>query len=348
MIKQRQLAVLTAVFLVLFVAGVVKKINHERRERIEEKKAATANTQVFNRDLATAFVTGLEVWHGDDEKSKITAKKDAATSAWSVTSHYGLPAKQYMVDELLKLSANIKGEVRSNSRDVLEDFQITDEQGIHLLLRGTEDKELTHLVVSPLRVAYDNFVRRAGDPTVIFSKNDILSQLGIYKKEDRIETKSFIDLKVVSFESDKVTRLEFRPAGAAPLVLVKKEIEKEDKTKEKIWVFEPEDKSTEIDTSKVSSFFSSLSNLYGKEPVDPKSSDTGIGEGAAPWVKLTLTKDSAAEEISLFLGKKDEEKKAYTVKVSPKGFVHLVTDSSLDSIQKKDKASFLKKPEEKK
>ena len=61
MIKQRQIIILAAVLVALFAAGAFKKINHARQERISEREAAVASTEVFNKDLATAFVTGLEV-----------------------------------------------------------------------------------------------------------------------------------------------------------------------------------------------------------------------------------------------------------------------------------------------
>lgn len=336
--SSKKLLVLLVVLGILVFFGVLKKINTVREEA-QKEKAAESSVVVLLKDLATASVARIETYTGTDTENKfVLAKKEG--DRWIVESHYNHPAKKYPIDNILKSVPSIQGELRSDSKDVLSDFKLKDDEAHHLVLYTKDNTALAHLLISPLRVKHNqNFLRLASSDEVLSTLNtDILSHLGIWAKDDSLSEKTFVDLQVLKYETSKVDRVEFMPAmGGSKIVMAKHESAD---AKTITWSFEPEDKTAEIENSKVNELLSNLSNLYGQEVVNPKG-DYGFAE-ASPWIALVIGKEKDSVRNEIFLGKRDEVKKSHYVLVKPSGFVHLVGDASIDLIKKKDKQSFLK------
>ncbi len=318
---------------ILIVAAFVKKVQVMRTE-IQENQPPSAVS--LAKDLATAFVSKIVVMRGDNDPMKLVLLKNEQNE-WTLENHFSLHAKKWKVDELLKAVAESKGELRSESKDVLNDFSITDSQGIHIQFFGIPEKELIHLIVSPSRPASEvNFVRLASSSQIMAVSTDLLSTLGIYAKDDKIDYKNFGDFQLLRFDTTKVTKLELRDK-AELITLIKKE-NPGDKTTS--WSFDPANPKQEIDPNKVTNFLSQVVNLYAKEILDPKAEPYGLDEKQV-FLRLSYIKDEKPFQTELYLGRYDETKKSYILKVLPDKLVYEVAESSINSI-KKDKQSFLK------
>ncbi len=336
----KKLLALLVLLGVLIAAGLVKKV-YQTQQSISEENRLKSSSVVLNKDLATAFVTKIEITHGSDTKEAIILKKKEQ-DRWMVESHFGLPAKKYPVDQILKALTDLEGEIRSDSKDVLGDYSLTDDKAVHVRLYGDAANELCHLLVSPTRAASSkNFVRLSNSNQVLVTQGaDLLGELGLWAKEDRLSAKTFVDFQVLKVDSSKVSRFEVMMSDKRRLGLRKIE-NKENKTTS--WTFDPEDKSGEIDSSKVSDFFAKIANLYGTEVLDPKLVTDTFDE-TKPWIVLTLGEGKDAVSRTLLLGGRVDEKKAYHVKSMPDAFMHLVGDTWIEPLVKIDKSFFLKTP----
>ena len=52
--------------------------------------------------------------------------------AWVVTSHFDTPGNSTKIQQFLTQLSTLQGELRADSTALLSDFQLTDEQALHL------------------------------------------------------------------------------------------------------------------------------------------------------------------------------------------------------------------------
>ena len=338
--KLKKLFFLIAIFFVIVAALIVKKANVEKHEA-KEKQVPLYYT--LNKDLATAFVAKMTVTKGDDQAGKVVFSKNSS-GEWMVETPFLFRADKRTVESLLKKNVEIKGEVRAESKEVLGDFKINDKEGLEITLSDSSGKELSHLVVSLLRLRGTmNFVRQKNSNQVIATDTDFLSILGLFSKEAKLDAKNFRDLQIGRFETSKVTRLELSPANSTPFTLVKKE---DPKDKSVSWGFDPEEAGSEIDKAKVESFLGSLSGWTGSDALDAaKESEYGFVPDDKPWVRVSIKNDNKTDVREFFLSPKQTPDKKTAIKVLPDKFFYLSIESAMDYM-KKDKAHFLKEKTE--
>lgn len=334
--KLKKLLALTAVLIVILIASFVKKANDEK-DTVKQRQ--TQPLAAITQDIATAFVTKIVITPaGADKASKLILSKDASGD-WVIESRYNTKARKWAVDNLLGNMANLKGEPAGESKEVLNDFSILDDQGIHLELKGSGEKALAHVVVSPLRTrGTKNFVRSADSHKVVMTESDLLSNLGLYTKDAKIDYKTFAELRIARFDTAKVTGLELSPPKAERLVFTKKE---DPKDKKALWTYAADGQETELDAVQVNELLSGISNLYGKDSVDPAASSYGIDE-KTPWVVLRFKPEEKPEPLTFYLGSHADDKKSYFIKAMPDAIIYEVADSAVEPLLKKNKESFLK------
>lgn len=326
----KKLVFLINVTLLLIVLVVVKKVWVEKKEA--EIAKAPETVEIIQPAPATAFVNKLTILPQNDAAQGIILAKNA-NGDWSLQSHHNWRAQKSTVDSVLNAVAGLKGEVRSESKDVLPDFEITEDKAITLALE-TDGKETARILVSPKRpYGSRNFVRVAGSDRVFITPSDLLSEIGVYGTGDKVLPATFQDNQALKLDVGKVNRFEIMQDSGKPLILVKQE-KPEDKST--FWVIEGD--SAQIDSAKVSEFLSSAVNTYGMEALDPKGE---YGFGAAPWLKFTSSAEPA--EASLYLGKATDDKSGWFIKSVPGDYVYKVDNATVTS-RKKDKSFFVQAP----
>ena len=333
--KPKKLLLLTAFLTLLILLSLFKKAHDQSIKNIENKNQKVR--VVLNEGLSSNFVDGAEIYKSGDDSSKIKLRK-TNSGAWVVELPFSARARKGTIDSLLKDLTSIRGEMRSESKNVLQDFKLDEKQSIHVLLKGG-DKEISHILLSPLRPGGTvNFVRSQQSDRVVATDTDILGDLGIYSKEALLDPKIFFDLKILQLDIAKVNSFKLSPSVGAQLNFVK---QKNEKDKGETWALEPADNSVEIDKTKVDNFLSQLANLYAAQAVDPKGAEYGIKEDAS-WISISMI-DGADKplETNLFISAAaDKEKKIY-LKVLPDGNFYRLMESQISQLSK-DRTFFLK------
>lgn len=327
--KFKKLVVLMLALAALIAIGLVKKVRDAR----VEKALVKSDEKVLDSVVTSEFINRIEIKTGESSGNpgSLILLGKGADGEWRLESHYGVRAQKIQVDQLLKVLSEQKGEVRAESEDVLGDFQLRDQEAFSVKLIGPSSKEMAHVFISPLRSGRNlNFVRLAGKHRVIAASPDVLSQLEIYQKEDKLNYKLFADLKLAKFDVNQTTRIEV--SGSAPFTLAKKQ----ENGKPAAWAFEPP--TEQADTTKVSTFLSGIANLYARDVVDPKG-EYGFG-GKAARLRVTHLKDGKPAEFTLILGNADNVKKTVFVQTLPDALVFELADSQADTLSK-DRSFFL-------
>lgn len=163
--RNRQVMVLTVIILVL--AGLVWLT---RATGTEQPKLDPVPLVGGSKD-ALAFkkedVTQIEIWAGKDKPLILTQDQ----GGWRVPARFGAPADRNDVDALLTKLFDSKRLGRASTEDTQKygQYNLADEDAVHLRLQSAAGKELLHLLVGRSDDGARDFVRLLGDhPQGIF------------------------------------------------------------------------------------------------------------------------------------------------------------------------------------
>ncbi|PIU40161.1 MAG: hypothetical protein COT00_03145 [Candidatus Omnitrophica bacterium CG07_land_8_20_14_0_80_50_8] len=334
--KFKKLLILIVILFAIIVVSFIKKANLDKNAAIENQPPPPT---MVTQEIAPGFVSKLLISKGSEEAGRLLTVSKNGGGEWVIDSHFNTKARKSQVESVLKNLSGLKGEFRSDSKDVLEDYSLLETQAYHLELQGSDNQALAHVLVSPLRTrGTKNFVRNAKSSTVVVTDSDILTSLGLYSKDAKLDYKMFADFKVVVTEASKIQSLELTQPKSTPFLMTKRE---DVKNKTVTWISGMADKEITLETGKVNELISNILNLYAKESADPAGTVYGFNEKAAPWIRIQLKPEEKPNEIMLFLGLRFEATKTYFLKSIPDGQVYALSDASIDAILKKNSDSFL-------
>ena len=351
--KFRKLLIIAGVVFCLLLLAVVKNIIGKRSESITTKESTVIN---LIKGLSEGFVSKIIVYKGSDDKNKMSLRK-GLFGKWTLENRFGLKARPEAVNSLLKELADVSGEIRADSKELFEDFGISDVSGVHVILKSGNDKVMKHIVLGVKRPAWNmNFVRSAGDELVIAVQKDILSRLNLYDASSKLDENYFADFKVFSLDTDQVDRLEVKEAEKQELVFVKKPA---DKAMPAGWNLKPSVKGRDIDTAKIDGFLQNITNIYAQDVLDPALNTYGFDR---PSLEINLftplekqsslsgfTPQDGSQPIHLIVGSYLEPQKAYFLRVilqGTRGMVYRVPESFIQNL-KKERSFFLKEKDTK-
>ncbi|MDO8662228.1 MAG: DUF4340 domain-containing protein [Candidatus Omnitrophota bacterium] len=334
--KLKKLLILSGIVFVLLLVVYIKNVAHKVQVAKSQREEQAI---ILIKDEPNIFSTKIVIYVGDNEKDKITLVKQN-NGEWVVENKFGVKARKDVVDGILNSLKGLKGEVRGDSKSVFSDFQILDTQGAHLILKGAQDKTLTHLVISFKKPNFNqNFVRLSDGENIVLTDRNILSMLGLFDKRAKPNANYFSDYKVFSFDPNAVVRIELKPAKKRSLVLSKAG------GSVNLWEFEPRSPRLKPDLSKIDEFLKNILGFQALDSLDPKLAKYGFDKPLME-LKLSLLKDKKAEEIQVTIGSFIKDKNAYYARIMPKNQVLIIPDYLIKNINR-DKSYFLKKKEKK-
>lgn len=366
--KEKYLYILAGIFFVLLIIYFITK-----------PRFATVNydeivqTVIFG--VAKEDVKEIEVYKQtvDKEIKMQFVKKD---DQWYIPTKFNAKAREYSVNRIIDDLLEMTGKVRSSDPKHLETFKITDEEGIHIILKDEAQKPLANLIIGKKGEDYSTgFVRFAGKDKIYAVDKNILSSLSIYGQADtltKFKDKSFVDLNAVKMDKKDLQLVALVDKGKE---LVVKKIEKKEEAKQKQkegettnadttkpkkkeyeWVLMKGKREIKLDQKEVDKFFRDITNIYTQEVVD------NIGNTLADLSKssryrfdrpsnyIVFIKNEDNKKYNIIFGKEYEKDKGYYMQVQYDNLVYKISKSKYDTIFKwvKELPTKLPKPKEKK
>lgn len=331
--KFKKLLIIASVVLFLFILTFIK--NTIRKEQ-NLKEESLITLYDLTKGLNASFIVKTIIYKGDDEKNKIVLSKNSA-GEWILENKFGIKAKKELINGLIKDLVDLKGEVRAQVKSVFSDFVINDSEGVHIVLEADAGKTLKHLVFGLLRPNWGkNFVRLQESEKVVLIKKDILSRFGLYTKDAKLDDKNFADLKMFSFDSKVIQKIELNVKKTA-LVLIKKDVP--DKNAPAVWSLIGARPKEEIDTAKVDEFLRNISDMSAEDAVDPNQQ--GIYGFDKAFLNVILEDLEAAKIVQIEVGAYLPAEKVYYVLTLLQNQAFKVPESFIQNLTK-DKTYFLK------
>jgi hypothetical protein len=244
-------------------------------------------------------VQSIKAWVGaiPDTTVELTRSGDG----WVVASRWNWKAKSDLVDRLVEDLKGLSGELRSSSADVLPDYQIDDDNGLHLVGTGAGGTEMFHLIVGKSATRGGTFVRKNGSNDVYLSTAALRSSFGLWGDEQKPpDPKRWIELRVNQTDRTNVDRIVLHD-GSSVLTLDKEfptagapdssGVTKPDRAN---WTWKP-DAAGPIDKAKADGILGTACNLYATDVVDPAgAADYGLADPTR-WMELFLSDGSTVK-----------------------------------------------------
>jgi len=342
--EEKHLKILASVFVLLFVIYFITKPRH---------------TGVNVDELVQTIVIGISK---DDVKTIEVYKETASEQPiqmiftkqdddkWIIPTRFNGKAQKSRMDRLVDDLLEMTGKARSSDPGHFETYQISDEQGIHLLLKDEANKVMANLIIGKKAEEYNSgFVRFTGKEKVYSVDKNLLSSLNINGDIDTLsafDQSNFIDLQAVDQNKEDLEMVGL-VANRKEMIIkkVEKEIEytAEDSTKatkiEAEWVLAKNGNEIDLDQSEVDKYFRDIANIRAEELIDRmgnsfqdmnKNSKYGFQRPS----HYIVFKKPEENQKNVILGREYEKDKGYYLFVQYDGLVYKLTKSNYDKIFK--------------
>jgi hypothetical protein len=296
-------------------------------------------------------VAKVELYRGSKEGEKVVLARDA--EGWKVVSAYGAPGKKDDVDEFIRNLEDLAGEYRSDEASVLGDYQLADEQAIHVAAYKVGSEEVWfHLLVGKEEGQGRSFVRREGEDTVYTVNVNLASEMGLWGDDlDKVpESSHWVDKIVVDMEKDEIDRLAIETPDRS-FVFEKREkkaedkdekdgekegVEDENKEKEHEWAVAQGGPGGAFKQSGIDSLLRALDKYEASDVVDPaKKKEYGLDK---PGFRCTV-RVAGDKETVLVASRKKPGEDAHLM-VEGRDVVYKVADWKFNQVFSKGKDLF--------
>jgi hypothetical protein len=248
-------------------------------------------------------VHSITAYLGSAPDSTVALEREG--DGWIVTTAYGWPARDNLVDRLFTDLGELRAELRSSDEDVLGDYEIGDDEGLHVVGRGSGGSEIFHLVAGKNAERGGSFIRREGSSRVAYTKKTLRSHFGIWSDPAPPEARRWLDLQLHRVDRTNVDEIRLRDGGEE-IVLTKVFETPEPAEGDTSGVMPEPDRNTwtwapdgggEIQKSKADAILGLLSSLNATRVVDPDSLDA-YGLVDATRVAEIVMHDAATTRIA--------------------------------------------------
>src|SRR5262252_1624151 len=252
--------------------------------------------------LHTESITGFELYHGTHPQDIVRVRK--RDGAWVVPSRFDTPGNSTKIQQFLTQLSTLQGELRADSVALLGDFQLTDEQALHLkVYTDIPDKPALYLLAGK-GSGGNGFVRRAGEGRVYYVNVYVQSLAGLTSgtPEQTLSAKPWLDLHVQNVPKEQVAAVELlspthelrfttqpaaaagstdaSPTSAAPPAPV--------------WKLMAPELAYSVKSDAVEGLVTTLRTLQGDDVVDPaRAAEYGLD---APPYRASLTVQPSGQE----------------------------------------------------
>ena len=158
--------------------------------------------------LPTDSITGFELYRGAQPQESVRLRQ--RDGVWVVTSRFDTPGNSTKIQQFLTQLSTLQGELRADSAALLGDFQLMDEQALHLkVYTDTPDKPALYLLAGK-GSGGNGFVRRAGEGRVYHVNVHLQSMAGLSSgtTDQTLSAKPWLDLHIQNVPKEQVAAVE--------------------------------------------------------------------------------------------------------------------------------------------
>lgn len=306
----KRLLPLVGILLVLGVLAALLKRSPAPTQLAEE----VGLERLMPQTLPTDSISGFALYHGTKPQEIVRLRK--RDGAWVVTSHFDTPGNSTKIQQLLTQLSTLQGELRADSTALLGDFQLTDEQALHLkIYTDASDKPALYLLAGK-GSGSNGFMRRAGEGRVYNVNLHLQSTAGLASgtTDQAPSAKPWLDLRIQNIPKEQVTAVELHsparglrfttqpPAGAGGTDVVST-------PPAPAWQLVSPDFTYSVKSDAVEGLVTTLRTLQGDDVVDPaRAAEYGLDTPPYRAILTVQPSGQEARQVTVRLGNEIPEK----------------------------------------
>jgi len=251
---------------------------------------------------------------------------------WVVTNAYNVPATRDNIDKLFTDLNNVGGQIRGESAELYEDFEITDELALQIEIFDEGGSKLLHAFVGKGGSGRECFMRLAGSPTVYLADENFISRFAAWNAppEKRLPAERWIELALCDIPREQVKSFEIK-RGKTEFEFALLEEPSEDTLTPpvEIWSQISPEKGLKLEESKIKRLHTNLASIRASNVTDPENRDKFGLEKPDYTIRVADTEgNSSYIKFSNSVNEKDDR---YAV-VEGKDAVYVVTKNIFNRI----------------
>ena len=334
--KEKNLIILCIVFAILISLAFYKKSVKPQIPTTEEISDIIG--PLISLGSLTEIIIRLGDGQSDDSdkpKNVHLAKED---DHWIVKTQFGVHAREQVITTLLEKLDRLKGELRSNRKEILTDYGINDEQAVHVQLH-LQDADTIDIAVGIKKSGYkNNFVRIGGTSAVFVVNENLLAALGVRGEDEdqKLDTNKWIDKRITHLDPNDVvgvTIIEGDGTTERAVIDIKRELVDGKKQWRSAIAYD-----FGLSASKIKAMIEVFNNTYAQDVVAPD--EEGVFD-APGWTGIfTLTN---GDQVKIVRGEEKPEGKYY-MKQEGVGYFYQIATSTFHSRKNRQGNIFANNP----
>jgi hypothetical protein len=193
---------------------------------------------------------------------------------WVVTNVYNAPAKRTDIDKLFTDLNDVSGQIRGESAELYEDFDITDERALQIEIFDEGGSKLLHVFVGKGGSGRECFMRLAGSPTVYLADENFISRFAAWNAppEKKLPPERWIELALCDIPREQIKSFEIK-RGKTEFKFALLEEPSEDTLAPpiEIWSQISPEKGLKLEESKIKRLHTGLSSMRAANITDPEN-----------------------------------------------------------------------------
>jgi len=270
---------------ILIVLGVLAALL-KRSPALAQLAEEVGLERLMPQTLPTDSISGFDLYHGTKPQEIVRLRK--RDGAWVVTSHFDTPGNSTKIQQLLTQLSTLQGELRADSTALLGDFQLTDEQALHLkIYTDASDKPAFYLLAGK-GSGSNGFMRRAGEGRVYNVNLYLQSTAGLVSgtTDQAPSAKPWLELRIQNIPKEQVTAVELHsPARGLRFTT---------QPSAPAWQLVSPELKYSVKSDAVEGLVTTLRTLQGDDVADPaQTAEYGLD---TPPYRATLTVQPSGQE----------------------------------------------------
>lgn len=251
---------------------------------------------------------------------------------WVVTNAYNAPAKKTDIDKLFEDLNAVSGQIRGESAELYEDFDITDERALQIEIFDEEGSKLFHAYIGKGGSGRECFMRLAGSPTVYLADENFISRFAAWNAppEKKLPPDRWVELGLVDFPRDQIKSFKIKRGKTEfEFALMQEPSDDTLAPPEEVWTQISPEKGLTLEESKIKRLHSTIASARASGVVDPGNKDKfGLEK---PDYTVRVADNEGKSSYIKFSKPVDDEDQRYVI-VDGRNAVYVIPKNTFERI----------------
>ena len=253
-------------------------------------------------------------------------------TVWVVSNEHNAPAKKTDIEKLLTDLNAVSGQIRGESVELYEDFDIADERALQIEIFDSEGSKLAHIYIGKGGSGRESFLRLAGSPVVYLANENFISRFAAWNSppEKKLPTDRWIELALCDIPRDKIKSIKIKKGRTEyDFVLTEEPSDDTLAPPAEVWTQVSPEKGLKLEENKIKRLHSSIAGVRASGVTDPENRDKfGLDK---PDYTIRVADAEGLSSLIKFSKPVNDNEDRYAV-VEGKNVVYIVPKGTFDRI----------------